>query len=68
MCEQVLCGLLHGAGVHQGLHGMLSGETHVHQLERGENKGYIRLEERERGARPESQDRVRAEFLLGRFS
>ena len=33
MCEQVLGGLLHGAGVEQGLHGVLPGETHVHQLE-----------------------------------
>ena len=33
VCEQVLGGLLHGAGVEQGLHGVLPGETHVHQLE-----------------------------------
>ena len=32
MGEQVLCGLFHGAGVKQGLHGMFSGEAHVHQL------------------------------------
>ena len=30
--EQVLGGLLHGGGVQQGLHGMFSGEAHVHQL------------------------------------
>lgn len=30
--QEVLGGLLHGAGVEQGFHGMLSGETHVHQL------------------------------------
>ena len=34
MGEKVLCGLLHGGGVQQGLHGVFSGEAHVHQLEK----------------------------------
>jgi len=38
MGEQVLRGLFHGAGVQQGLHGVFSGEAHVHQLGNTKNQ------------------------------
>ena len=40
--EQVLCGLLHSGGVQQGLHGMFSGEAHVHQLEKHKEPGAMK--------------------------